>query len=118
MGKRAPFIIAATVVLLLIGGSVAVYAYDSGRDDLIAKGVTVAGVDVGGMRTDAATRLLQQRLAARIERPIVVRANHRRFRMSARRAQVSTDIGGMVAEARQDSRRGNGLSRSWRDLTG
>jgi L,D-transpeptidase catalytic domain/Putative peptidoglycan binding domain len=118
MGKRAPFLIAAVVALLLIGGAVAAYVYDSGRDDLIAKGVTVAGVDVGGMRSDAATRLLQQRLAARIERPIVVRANHRRFRMSARKAGVSTDVGGMVAEAVQASRSGNTFSRAWRDLTG
>ena len=33
----------------LVGGAVAVYAYDSSNDDRIAKGVTVAGVDVGGL---------------------------------------------------------------------
>jgi len=118
MGKRAPFIIAAFVVLLLVGGAVAVASYDSGREDLIAKGVTVAGVDVGNMRRDQATTLLQQRLADRINRPIVVRAHHRRYRMTAAQAQVSTDIGGMVAEAVAASRDGSIVQRTWRGLTG
>ena len=50
------FIFVAVLLLVLVGGAVAAYAYDSSRDDLIAKGVTVAGVDVGGMRTAEATR--------------------------------------------------------------
>jgi lipoprotein-anchoring transpeptidase ErfK/SrfK len=118
MGKRMPLVLAALVVLLLVGGAAAIYAYDSSRDDLIAKGVRVAGVDVGGMRRDAATRLLQQRLVSRIERPIVVRAGGRRFRMSALTAQVTTDVGGMVADAVRASRAGNIFSRTWRGLTG
>jgi hypothetical protein len=118
MGKRAPFIFAALVVLLLLGGSVAVYAYDGGRDDLIAKGVTVAGVDVGNMRRADAIRLVQQRLADPLERPIIVRVNGKRFRLTARRAQVSTDVGGMVAEAVGASREGNLIQRAWRGLTG
>src|SRR5437764_2586236 len=114
MGKRAPFFLAAAVVLVLVGGSIGVYAYDSSRQDLIAKGVRVAGIDVGGMRRDAAIRLLQTRLADRINRPIVVRAEHRRFRLSAARAQVTADIGGMVAQAVQASRSGNIVARTWR----
>jgi lipoprotein-anchoring transpeptidase ErfK/SrfK len=117
MGKRAS-VIAAVVVLLLIGGSVAVYAYDHGRQDLIAKGVTVAGVDVGGMRQDAAVQLLQRRLAGPLDRPIVVRAAGRRFRLSASRAEVRTDVAGMVDEAVAASRQGNIVQRSWRGLTG
>ena len=118
MGKRLPLFIAAALVFLLLGGAVAVWAYDRGREDLIAKGVRIAGVDVGGLRRDAATRLVQQRLNERIQRPIVVRANHRRFRMSAQHAQVTTDVGGMVAEAIQASREGNIFTRTWRGLTG
>ena len=58
MGKRLPLFIAAALVFLLLGGAVAVWAYDRGREDLIAKGVRIAGVDVGGLRRDAATRLV------------------------------------------------------------
>jgi lipoprotein-anchoring transpeptidase ErfK/SrfK len=118
MGKRAPFIFSAVLVLLLVGGSVAVYGYDSGRDDLIAKGVTVAGVDVGGMRRDAATQLLQRRLADPLERPLVVKAEGHRFHLSRKRSGLTTDVGGMVAEAVAASRQGNLLQRSWRGLTG
>jgi lipoprotein-anchoring transpeptidase ErfK/SrfK len=118
MGKRVPFIFAAFVVLLLIGGSVGVYVYDAGRDDLIAKGVTVAGIDVGNMRRADATRLVQQRLADPLDRPIIARANGKRFRLTAGRAEVTTDVGGMVAEAVAASREGNLIQRSWRGLTG
>jgi lipoprotein-anchoring transpeptidase ErfK/SrfK len=118
MGKRAPFILAAVIVLLLAGGAVALYAYDSNRDDLIAKGVTVAGIDVGGMRRAEATRLLQTRLADRLNRPVAVVADGHRFHLSAERASVTTDVGGMVGEAVKASRQGNIFERSWRGLTG
>src|ERR687897_3675173 len=48
------FILVAVLLLIMIGGAVAAFAYDSSRDDLIAEGVTIAGVDVGGMKTDEA----------------------------------------------------------------
>ena len=118
MGKRAPLILSALLVLLLIGGSLALYSYDSGRDDLIAKGVSVAGLDVGGMRRADATQLIQRRLADRLNQPIRVKAGEKTFRMSPERAGVTTDVGGMVAEAVAASREGNLLQRSWRDLTG
>ena len=105
-------------MLLLIGGSLALYSYDSGRDDLIAKGVTVAGIDVGGMRRADATQLVQKRLADPLNRPVRVRADGHTFRLSPERAGVTTDVGGMVAEAVAASREGNLIQRSWRGLTG
>jgi lipoprotein-anchoring transpeptidase ErfK/SrfK len=104
--------------VLLVGGSLALYAYDSGRDDQIAKGVTVAGVDVGGMSRAQATALLQRRLADPLHRTIAVKAGGTRFHLSPERSGVTTDVGGMVAEAVRASREGNMLQRSWRDLTG
>src|SRR3954451_478759 len=117
MGKRAPLILSALVVLLLIGGSIALYSYDQGRDDMIAKGVTVAGIDVGGMRRGEATTLVQRRLGDPLDRPIVMRAAGHTFRLSPKRAQVTTDVGGMVAQAVAASRQGNLIQRSWRGLT-
>jgi lipoprotein-anchoring transpeptidase ErfK/SrfK len=118
MAKRAPLVLTAAVVFILIAGAVAVYAYDSGRKDLIANGVRVAGVDVGGLRQQQATNLLRQRLAERLARPVVVKAGGHRFHLSAKRAGVTADIDGMVAKAVADSRSGNVVSRSWRGLTG
>src|SRR3954463_2065820 len=118
MGKRAPLILSALVVLLLVGGALALYSYDAGRDDVIAKGVTVAGIDVGGMRRAEATQLVQQRLADPLNRPIAVKAGGHTFHLSPHRAGVTTDVGGMVAQAVTASREGNLIQRSWRGLTG
>src|SRR5689334_703060 len=118
MGKRAPLILSAAFVLLLLGGALWLYSYDQGRKDTIAKGVTIAGFDVGGMKRSEATALLQRRLADKLERPVVVVAHHHRFRLSTQRSQVRTDVGGMVAEAVDASRQGNLVQRSWRALTG
>jgi lipoprotein-anchoring transpeptidase ErfK/SrfK len=118
MGKRLPFVLSAVVVLLLLGGSIALYSYDSGRDDLIGKGVTVAGVDVSGMRRAEATTLLQRRLADPLDKAIVIRAGGKTFRLTPERSGVRADVGGMVAEAVRASREGNLIQRSWRDLTG
>jgi hypothetical protein len=118
MGKRAPLVLSALLVLLLIGGALALYSYDSGRDDMIAKGVSVAGIDVGGMRRAEATTMLQRRLADPLDRPIVVKASGHRFRLTPQRAHVRMDVSGMVAEAVSASRQGNLIQRSWRGLTG
>jgi lipoprotein-anchoring transpeptidase ErfK/SrfK len=118
MRKRAPLVLSGLLLLLLVGGAVALYVYDSGRDDLIAKGVSVAGIDVGGMRRAEASQLLQRRLADPLDKPVVVTAAGHRFRLSPERSGVTTDVSGMVDQAVRASRDGNLLQRSWRDLTG
>jgi lipoprotein-anchoring transpeptidase ErfK/SrfK len=112
------FILVAVVLLVLIGGAVAAFAYDSSRDDLIAKGVTIAGVDVGEMTTAEATRVVQRELQEPLERPVVVRRGQTRFTLSAQDAGVKADVGGMVDEALEASRDGSIFSRVARDLTG
>jgi lipoprotein-anchoring transpeptidase ErfK/SrfK len=112
------FILVAVLLLVLIGGSVAAFAYDSSRDDVIAEGVTIAGVDVGGMKTEAARRLIRQELQKPLERPIAVFRGEQRFRLSAHDAGVKADVGGMVDEALQQSRDGSIFSRVARDITG
>jgi lipoprotein-anchoring transpeptidase ErfK/SrfK len=112
------FILVAVLLLVLVGGAVAAFAYDSSRDDLIAEGVTVAGVDVGGMRTAEATGVIQRELQKPLERPITIRRGETRFRLSAQDAGVKADIGGMVDEALQASRDGTIITRVARDITG
>src|SRR3954447_26910628 len=107
MGKRAPFILAVVLVLLLVGGSIALYAYDSGRDDQIAKGVTIAGLDVGGMSRAEAQDLLPTRLPDKLHRPVAVNAGRPTLRVTSERAGFTTDVGRMVAQAVAASRQGN-----------
>jgi len=112
------FIFVAVLLLALIGGAVAAFAYDSSRNDLIAEGVTIAGVDVGGMKTDGARRLVRRELQKPLERPIAVKRGKQRFTLSAHDAGVKADVGGMVDEALQKSRDGSIFSRVARDITG
>jgi lipoprotein-anchoring transpeptidase ErfK/SrfK len=112
------FILVAVLLLVLVGGSVAAFAYDSSRDDLIAKGVRIAGVDVGGMTTGEARAIVQRELQKPLEQPISVVRGKTRFSLSAADAGVKADVGGMVDEALEASRDGSIFSRVARDITG
>ena len=116
--RQKSFILVAVLLLVLVGGAVAAYAYDSSRDDVIAEGVTVAGVDVGGMKVDEARRLIGRELREPLERPIAVVHAGQHFRLSAQDAGVHADVTGMVDEALSKSRDGTIISRVTRDLTG
>jgi lipoprotein-anchoring transpeptidase ErfK/SrfK len=116
--RHRSFILVAAVVGLLLVGAVGVYAYDTSRDDLIADGVEVAGVDVGGMREAEARRTLEREVAAPLERSVILTYRRRQFRLSPERARLTADVGGMVAEALRKSREGNLISRTARGLTG
>ncbi len=58
-------IAALTLVMLLLALALGTYLYDHSRRDLIAKGVSVGGVPVGGLREAAAQRKLEHDLVAR-----------------------------------------------------
>ena len=103
------------MLALVVGG---IYAYDASRADRIADGVSVGGVDVGGMPVASARSALKQQVADPLARPIRVKAAGQTYKLSARRARVRADVEGMTAEALAASRAGNFASRAWRDATG
>jgi lipoprotein-anchoring transpeptidase ErfK/SrfK len=106
---------AASATLVVVGAAV---AYDSSRDDLIAEGVTVAGVDVGGMRADEARAKIRRTLTGPLEQPVRVRVAGQRFRLTAKRAQIVADVEAMVDAAVDRSRDGWLPGRVWRGVTG
>jgi lipoprotein-anchoring transpeptidase ErfK/SrfK len=112
------FIPLVVLLLALAGGAVAAYAYDSSRDDVIAEGVTVAGVDVGGMKAAEARQAVARRLEQPLSEPISVARAGRRFNLSAEDAGLRADVAGMVDQALQESRDGNIFTRVTRDLGG
>ena len=114
---RMPLIagIAGTLLVVL---AVAAYGYDTSRDDLIAEGVHVAGVDVGGMRADAAAERLRALLGPALERPVRVTAAGHGYKLTARRSHLVADVDGMVDEALEVSRDGGLPARLWRGITG
>jgi lipoprotein-anchoring transpeptidase ErfK/SrfK len=104
--------------MLLIFGSVAVYAVDAAQEDNIAEGVTISGIDVGGMSKDEARRAVAQHVEEPLEQPVKVRYGGKTFRLTADQARVEADIDGMVDEAVEESRNGNIVSRVARSITG
>jgi lipoprotein-anchoring transpeptidase ErfK/SrfK len=117
--RRMPMIAGAVVVaMVLVLGALFAYLYDHGRADLIAPGVTVAGVDVGGLHREAAVARLRDSVAAPLGRPVVVTTGSHRFTLSAQQAGVAVDTRDLVAAALRASRTGSFISRTVRGLTG
>jgi lipoprotein-anchoring transpeptidase ErfK/SrfK len=98
--------------------AVGAYAYDSARDDVIAKGVRVAAVDVGGLTSGEARTRLRIRLAPRLRQPVTVRAAGHRYRLDPRHVRLAADMERMVAAALDRSRSSALPTRVWRSITG
>jgi lipoprotein-anchoring transpeptidase ErfK/SrfK len=117
MRKRSVLVLALLIVALLAGAG-AVYAYDASNDDRIAKGVSVNGVKVGGLTPAQARERLRATLLEPLARPVVARYEGRRFTLTPKQASVAVDIDGSVERALDRSRQGNMFSRSWRVVRG
>jgi lipoprotein-anchoring transpeptidase ErfK/SrfK len=113
-----PLIAGAATVVLLVALAAGVYAYDRGREDTIGKGVTIGGVDVGGLKRGAAEAKLRREILTPLDQAVTVDHGAKRWRLSAREAKVATNIDATVDEALLRSREGNILKRTWRGVTG
>jgi lipoprotein-anchoring transpeptidase ErfK/SrfK len=107
--------LAAAVVLVL---ALAMYLYDHSRRDVIANGVRIAGVSVGGLHAAAARAKLQRQLGPRLAQPVSVRYGSQTWVLSPRAAGVRVDVANMVDQAVGASREGSILTRTFRGLTG
>jgi hypothetical protein len=85
---------------------------------LIADGVVVAGIDVGGMRGADARVALRRHLRARMNQPVAVTAPGAEFVLRPRRVGLRAHVDAMVERARAKSREGNVVSRTLRALAG
>jgi hypothetical protein len=120
---RSRLWVAAGILLALIGiavsaGSAYAYFWDRDRADLIAKGVHVAGIDIGGLRAPEARALLERRLADRLRRPVRLVYRQHRFTIHPTHAGLRVGVAEMVGAALRTSRRGGLAHRLWRDLRG
>jgi lipoprotein-anchoring transpeptidase ErfK/SrfK len=115
--RRTPFLVAG-VLTVLVALCLGTYLYDHGRRDLIAKGVRVNGVDIGGLRAAAARSKLQHDLIAPLDRPVVVSSAGHTWTLTGRQAGLTVNTAALVDQAVQASREGSIVSRTWRGLTG
>ena len=106
------------LLAVLVTGLVGLYLYDGSRADTVAEGVSVAGVDVGGMSAERARVMIQGQVAAPLEEPIRISTPGRDHVLTAKRARLRTDVDGSAAAALVASREGFFVTRAVRDLTG
>jgi hypothetical protein len=114
-GLAIIFVIALAFAGAAIGG---MYAFDRSRDNIIAEGITAAGVELGGLTAAEAHAALDRGIRRPLSRPLTIRYGEHGVLLSARAAGVEVDVEGTIARALARSRAGNFLTRSWRDLNG
>lgn len=106
------------LVAIMLLAAVGAYAWDSTRSGQIAEGVTIGGVDVGGMTADEATEAVDNELIAPLRKRVTVTFDGVKYQLSSKRLEVSSDAAGMVDRALEESRAGGLPSRIWRYATG
>jgi lipoprotein-anchoring transpeptidase ErfK/SrfK len=117
MPRRLIAVLVLTVAVLLAGAG-SLYAFDRHAKTRIADGVTVNGVDVGGLTAAQARQKLSATILEPLERPVSVRYQGRRFTLSVQRAKIAVDIDGSVDRAMEASQKGNLFTRTWREVRG
>ena len=117
MRKKSFIAISGIIVLLLVlaGG---VYAFDTNRNDLIAEGIRVGGVDVGGLRAHEARAKLNRELLGPLRQPVTATHKGKTFSLTSDEARVGVDIDGSVDHALDRSRSGNLIARTLRGIRG
>lgn len=116
--RSRSFIAVALGLTILLGGAGAVLAYDASQKHTITNGITIGGVDVGGMSVQQATAKLRSAYARQFSRPIVIHYRGRRFVLRPRAVELRIDVASSVQQALDRSRQANLLVRTFRSLTG
>jgi lipoprotein-anchoring transpeptidase ErfK/SrfK len=116
--RTKSFIAVSAVLLALLAVAGGVYAYDSSREDRIAGGVKVGGVDVGGLTTTQARERLSARLVEPLADPVTIRYKGKKYKLTAEQARVGVNIDRSVGQAVERSRSGGIINRTVRGLFG
>jgi len=103
MGRKAQIVIASVAALLLVLIGVG-YAYDSAQKDKIADGVTIAGVDVGGMDEAEARRAVQRQLLGPLRHSLRVGYDGESWEISGKSLKLHADLDAAIEDALDDSR--------------
>ncbi len=110
--------VALGVAVLLVVLVAASYVYDHARKDVIAKGVSVDGVAVGGLHEAAARRKVEDDLVAPLHQRLTVSSGAHSWTLDASEAQVRVAVSNMISQALSASRGGSFISRTARGVFG
>lgn len=109
--------IAVGIVLLALGGvSYAAYRYDQASSDRILPGVTVAGIDVGGMARVEAIQAVQRSVQERLSQALTIRVAEGSWKTTPAELGRSADVGAAVDQALQASDSVGFITRVWHRL--
>lgn len=114
--KTSIAVLIAAVLLVVVVG--AAYAYDSTQKDQIAEGVTIGGVDVGGLQEAEAAALVRRQLLAPLQGSLRVTFRKRTWELPGEKLKIRADVDGAVAEAIEDSQDGGLPGRLIRYVSG
>jgi lipoprotein-anchoring transpeptidase ErfK/SrfK len=111
-------LVAVLALVVACGGVVAAaFGYDRAQSDMIAHGIHVNGINIGGLSADQARAKLRRAYKV-LEHPLVFRYHRGHLVLSGRKAEVRVNIDQLVDQALDRSRHGFFISRAWRELTG
>lgn len=113
-GAPAVAVTVAAALSLAAGGVVlAAYRYDQARADLILPGISVEGVDVGGMSRGEAVAAVSATVDGRLDEPIEVGIGDRLWRVTPSRLGERADVDPAVEQAFTAGSEYGFLYRSW-----
>jgi lipoprotein-anchoring transpeptidase ErfK/SrfK len=116
-GRRPPGVALVAVAFIACGLVGAAYGFDASRDERIGDGVSVWGVDVGGLTRTEARRALAQTYG-NLQRPLIVVSGSRRFLLHPDDIDVRVQLEEAISRALGRSRNGWFLARTIRDVAG
>ncbi|MGA7398356.1 MAG: L,D-transpeptidase family protein [Solirubrobacterales bacterium] len=117
MGRKAQILVVA-VVVFLIGGAVAAYAYDGSTKDELAQGVTISGVDVSGMSRAEATQAVTNQVLSPQRKPVEVTFQKEAYELPVDQLKIRADVDASIDQAFEESREGSFPARVVREVTG
>jgi len=92
-------IVAGVIVLVAGGMAFAAYRYEQSRADRILPGVTVAGVEVGGLTRGEAIHAIRSRAAEHLDSPITVAVAGKTWSVTRRELGQKANVEGAVDRA-------------------
>ena len=116
--RRSTTIVLASALAVLVLAAGAAWAVDHAQRETIAQGVTVGGIDVGGLDRDAAQAKLQRELVDQLSSPIILKRGTRSWQLGARESQIAVNVEGSIDDAIAHSRQGSFLGRTVDRITG
>jgi lipoprotein-anchoring transpeptidase ErfK/SrfK len=108
-------LVVSGILVLAVG---AAFAYDHSQKERIAPGITIGGVDVGGLSREQAREKIDRVIVSSLSQPLVVRFEDTRYEISAKRLKRTADVEAMLDSATERSREGDIVSRILRYVRG